>query len=69
MDAIETAKQVGLTDGYGQWKQDMDDYVFKKTNFQGEAPVYKKVTNAFVKGQEVLYNPITQTYTNKEKES
>ena len=43
--------------------------MFKKTNFQGEAPVYKKVTNAFIKGQEVLYNPITQTYTNKEKEN
>ena len=50
----------GLADGYGTWKQDMDDYIYKKTNFTGVMPEYKKVTNAFVKSQEVLYNPITQ---------
>ena len=68
MDATETAKNAGLTDGYGNWRNEMDDYIYKKTNFQGVPEPYKKVTNAFVKSQEVLYNPITQTFTNKEKE-
>ena len=56
-----------LADGYGTWKADMDDYLFKKTNFTGgEMPKYHKITNEFVKAQEVLYNPITQCYTNKD---
>ena len=65
----ETAKNYGLTDGYATWKTEMDDYIFKKSNFQGVPEPYKKVTNEFVKAQEVKYNPITQTYTNKEQES
>ena len=65
---IENAKQHGLTDGYGTWKNDMDDYIYKKTNFQGVPDPYHKVTNAFVKSQEVLYNPITQQYSNKVQE-
>ena len=68
MDATEASKNAGLADGYGSWKNDMDDYIFKKSNFVGVPEPYKKVTNAFVKGQEVLYNPITQTYTNNETE-
>ena len=33
MDATEVSKNAGLTDGYGSWKNDMDDYIYKKTNF------------------------------------
>ena len=33
MDATETAKNAGLTDGYGNWNKEMEDYIFKKTNF------------------------------------
>lgn len=49
----------GLQDGYDQWKQDIAAYKKEKTEFQGVPPVYKKVTNAFVKAQDAVYNPIT----------
>ena len=65
----QIAEQVGLPDGLAAWKRDMADYVEKKRNFQGVAEPYKKVTQKFVKEQDVLYNPITQVYTNKETES
>jgi len=30
---------------------------------------YKKVTNEFIKAQDVIYNPITQKYNNKAQEA
>ena len=69
MDANnETANQNGLVDGYGTWKNEMVDYTYKKSNFQGVADPYKKVTTEFIKSQEVLYNPITQTFANNTQE-
>jgi hypothetical protein len=67
-DMGETAKGAGLGDGYMQWKKDMDDYCRKKKEFQGVPEPYKKVTNEFIKKQDVMYNPITQTYTNPSRE-
>jgi len=46
-------------DGYEAWKRDVNDYVEKKKNFQLQPEPYRKVTNEFVKRQEVEYNPIT----------
>ena len=65
----ETSKQFGLDDGYNRWKKDMDEYTKSKKEFVGKPDPYKKVTNEFIKKQDVLYNPITQTYTNKDQES
>ena len=47
---------------YNSWKQDVSSYIQTKTNFQGKADPYVKVTNAFIKAQETKYNPITQVY-------
>jgi hypothetical protein len=56
----ELTKTVGLpTCGYAQWNKEVNSYQETKQNFQGEAPVYKKVDHAFIKAQDVIYNPIT----------
>ena len=65
----EMNKIMGLHDGYDNWKRDVSAYVETKKNFQGVAEPYHKVTNAHVKAQEVQYNPITQTFTNPQRES
>lgn len=44
---------------YNQWKKDVDNYITQKTEFQGTAPKYVKITNKAVKAQETRYNPIT----------
>jgi len=49
---------------YGEWKRDMGTYIAQKTEFQGVAPAYVKITNKAIKAQETRYNPITQVYTN-----
>lgn len=46
-------------DDYSNWKSDVHNYIETKTNFQGEAPKYKKVTNKEYKARETKYNPIT----------
>lgn len=67
-EIADLSKTFGLQDGYAQWKADIQDYTEKKRNFQGEAPKYHKVTNAFIKKQDTIYNPITQAYTNNQRE-
>ena len=64
----ETGKQFGLQDGYNTWAQDMKNYTQAKKEFQGVPEPYKKVTTEFIKKQDVVYNPITQTYTDSSKE-
>jgi hypothetical protein len=44
---------------YGNWKNEVKTYIDTKTNFQGRADPYVKVTNEFIKAQETKYNPIT----------
>jgi len=46
----------------------LNDYVEKKQNFQGVPDPYKKVTNAYIKAQDVVYNPITQKYSDPQRE-
>lgn len=53
---------------YEQWKQDINEYTRLKKEFQGVAEPYKKVTQQYIKSQDVLYNPITQKYTSKDVE-
>lgn len=66
----EMTKTVGLPrDGYSDWANECNGYLTTKNNFQGTAPAYKKVTTEFLKAQDVLYNPITQRYTDNQKES
>jgi hypothetical protein len=57
---------VGATfvDGNAHWRSDVADYIDKKKNLQFVQPPYKKVTHEFMKAQDVIYNPITQKYTN-----
>ena len=59
---------VGTQDGYEAWKQDVNQYTQSKKEFQGVPEPYKKVTSAFQKGQDVSYNPNTQTYSDKQRE-
>ena len=61
----DTAKNA---DGYSQWKQDIAEYTRQKKEFQGKPEPYKKVTAAFVKNEDIQYNPITQTYTDNSRE-
>ena len=64
----QLSAQVGVPDGLTAWKKDMNDYLDKKRNFQGVPEPYKKVTTKFIKEQDVIYNPITQTYNNRDTE-
>ena len=54
---------------YNIWKDSVKDYIDTKTEFQGKAEPYVKVTNQFIKAQETRYNPITQVYTDKTTEN
>jgi hypothetical protein len=54
---------------YNSWKQDVNQYISSKTNFQGKPDPYRKVTHREVKAVETLYNPITQVYKNAETET
>jgi len=36
-------------DDYGAWKNEVKNYIDSKTNFQGKADPYVKVTNQFIK--------------------
>jgi hypothetical protein len=36
-------------DDYHKWKADISNYIQTKTNFQGKADPYVKVTNQFIK--------------------
>ena len=65
----DTNRAVGLQDGYNEWKRNITSYDETKKNFQGQAEPYRKVTSEFVKRQEVQYNPITQTFTDPQRES
>ena len=65
----DTNRAVGLQDGYSEWKRNITSYDETKKNFQGQAEPYRKVTSEFVKRQEVQYNPITQTFTDPQRES
>lgn len=44
---------------YDNWKSGVSKYINQKTEFQGKADPYVKVTNQFIKAQETRYNPIT----------
>ena len=44
---------------YNNWKNDVTDYVVKKTEFQGKPEPYRKVTQAGYKALETQYNPVT----------
>lgn len=59
----------GLTDNYNSWKQDITQYHSAKQSLQGQPEPYRKVTAEFVKRTEVEYNPITQTFTNPQREA
>lgn len=64
----ETIKAVGLEDGYDAWRREVIAYDEAKKNLQFVPEPYKKVTNEFIKRQEVQYNPITQRFTDPERE-
>ena len=68
-NALGDERAADMHNGYASWKQDLQHYETTKKNFQGVPEPYKKVTSAFVKGQEVLYNPITQTYSDPQREA
>lgn len=55
-------------DDYDAWRREVGDYITKKTEFQGKADPYMKVSNKMVKEMETRYNPITQVYTDKARE-
>ena len=65
----QLSEQYSLPQGYAEWKKDVSEYVEKKRTFQGEAPRYEKITTKFIKGQDCLYNPITQAYTSPQTEA
>ena len=54
---------------YDEWKRDINEYTKLKKEFQGVAEPYKKVTQQYIKAQDVLYNPITQKYTSNNVEN
>ena len=65
----ETNRNYGLANGYNEWASSVNQYATAKQNFQGQAEPYRKVTSEFVKKQEVQYNPITQTFTDPQRET
>lgn len=65
----ENSNALGIPNNYDEWKREVNNYTETKKNFQGQAEPYRKVTNAHVKAMEVQYNPITQTFTNQEREN
>ena len=66
---MEIGNASGLQEGYAQWCADVNQYTQAKQNIQFKQEPYHKVTNAHVKAQEVQYNPITQTFTDPQRES
>lgn len=66
---VDASQVQGMKDGYAEWARDVNAYTEAKKNFQGKAEPYRKVTNEWVKKQEVQYNPITQTFTDAAREN
>ena len=64
----EANKAVGLEDNYDSWRKDVQNYHEAKKTLQYVPDPYRKVTNEHVKRKEVEYNPITQTFTNADRE-
>ena len=56
---------------YNSWKAEVSDYIVKKKEFQGTAQLepYVKVDHKSVQERQTRYNPITQVYTNKDRET
>ena len=54
---------------YNTWCKDVTDYIVKKTEFQGKADPYKKVDHKSIQERQTRYNPITQVYTDTNRET